>query len=67
MKVIGWIFVVWLIGSILYSLAFTARGHVGLQRDGVPSDLSNPWGRNMLIIQVVKGIVAFLMLRWLLS
>jgi len=67
MKFFGWIFVIGLIGSILYSLAFTAKGTSGMQEDGVSPQLSRPWGRNMIVIQIVKGVVAFLILRWLLS
>jgi len=40
MRIVGWIFVVWLIGSIIYSISFAARGAAGMQMSGVSSNLS---------------------------
>jgi len=67
MKVLGWIFVVWLIGSILYSLAFTARGFSAMQSHGDPLGMSNRWGGRMIVIQIVKGIIAFFIISLLLK
>ncbi len=58
MKIIGWIFVAWLIGSIIYSLAFIARGVAGMKMSGAPDHLASPWKRRMIIIQAIKTIIA---------
>jgi hypothetical protein len=67
MKIIGWIFGIWLVGSIPYSLAFTARGVTGMKMNGDPLGMAGTWGRRMLTMQVVKGIIAFFIFKWLLS
>jgi hypothetical protein len=67
MKVIGWIFVVWLIGSILYSLVFTARGLSEIQSHGDPLGMSSRWGGRMIVFQIVKGIIAFFIISLLLK
>jgi len=67
MKVLGWIFVVWLIGSILWSLAFTAGGCSAIQPHGDPMGMSNRWGGRMIVIQIVKGIIALFIVSLLLK
>ena len=59
MKVLGWVFVSWLVGSILYSLAFTSRGHSAAQSRADPLGMSDRWVGRMLVIQIVKAILAF--------
>jgi len=67
MKILGWIFGIWLVGSILYSLAFTARGFTGMKMDGDPLGMARTWGRKMLVMQIIKGVIAFFIFKWLLS
>ena len=66
MKILGWLFVVWLIGSIIYSIGFTARGYSGMKASGDQLGMANRWGGRMLMIQLVKAIVAFFLIVLLL-
>lgn len=50
MHIIGWIIVVWLIGSILYSLSFAFRTAIAMPEGYL--------GR-MIFMQIIKGLIAF--------
>lgn len=67
MKILGWIFVAWLIGSVLYSLRFVARGYSGMKSSGDPLGLANRWRLRMVVIQVIKAAIALLVITLLLK
>jgi hypothetical protein len=63
MSVIAGIFAIWLACSALYSLFFAARVVLGLHR--ISPEFTAEYGRRMVLIQIVKGVIAYSILSYL--
>lgn len=66
MKIIGWIFGLWLIASIIHSFSRAVKAYSSMKSRYDPLGIASKYIRNMLIIQAIKIVIVILIFRWLL-